>query len=571
MALTKVTYSMIEGAFANVLDFGASPSASPTANTTAFQAAIDYASSLGLTIVVPEGIYLLEPSQLIAVTGNNAPINRNTALIMKSNLSMFGVGDAVLKIRDGFSSATSPIFFNMFTSNTNDENISFKNITFDMNGYNNLIAVKPVVPPPPASPGVNWGLFLCAAIVWMTNPATDEGKCDGLVIENCTFTRTPGTTLIGLAFKTIIDGVYPSEPLANNVTIRKCRFTDSGFNTSDFTPIYGWANNLLIEQCYFQVADNMDNPMTGTPIEIHGGNSTVRQCEFYGFAGGIVIADNHSQPNNNISVYSNIFECFAIPIIFFREEEPSIPTGLNGIYVYDNVIRLTSGIALNNLKIAISTDVARFYQNVFIYNNTIQNVQGNALETYGILTGSSATLESLICDKVFITGNSIAGFTKGIFSALNGTGNFIGSMIIKDNLITGAADAVSGALGQGIYIQNLPIGVSNYDYLQVTGNVIESENIAFYLEGNFAVYYADSTNVLRTISTTPYFEQNVTVVTRVGNPKRVTNDSAAPVSGSHQIGDIVYQIAPAASGFIGFVCVASGTPGTWKTFGAISA
>jgi hypothetical protein len=51
---------------------------------------------------------------------------------------------------------------------------------------------------------------------------------------------------------------------------------------------------------------------------------------------------------------------------------------------------------------------------------------------------------------------------------------------------------------------------------------------------------------------------------------RVSYDSAAPVSGEHIIGDIVYANAPAAGGFIGWVCTASGSPGTWKTFGAIS-
>jgi parallel beta-helix repeat protein len=51
---------------------------------------------------------------------------------------------------------------------------------------------------------------------------------------------------------------------------------------------------------------------------------------------------------------------------------------------------------------------------------------------------------------------------------------------------------------------------------------------------------------------------------------RVSYDSAAPVSGTHIIGDIVYNNGPAAGGFIGWVCTASGSPGTWKTFGAIS-
>ena len=47
-------------------------------------------------------------------------------------------------------------------------------------------------------------------------------------------------------------------------------------------------------------------------------------------------------------------------------------------------------------------------------------------------------------------------------------------------------------------------------------------------------------------------------------------DVAAPTSGSWSQGDIVFNSAPTTGGFIGWVCVATGTPGTWKTFGAIS-
>jgi len=45
----------------------------------------------------------------------------------------------------------------------------------------------------------------------------------------------------------------------------------------------------------------------------------------------------------------------------------------------------------------------------------------------------------------------------------------------------------------------------------------------------------------------------------------------APTVESWLIGDIVYSKSPAASGTIGWVCTASGTPGTWKTFGNIGA
>lgn len=46
--------------------------------------------------------------------------------------------------------------------------------------------------------------------------------------------------------------------------------------------------------------------------------------------------------------------------------------------------------------------------------------------------------------------------------------------------------------------------------------------------------------------------------------------SAAPVSGAYLKGDIVYNAAPDAGGFIGWVCTTAGSPGTWKTFGVIT-
>lgn len=59
---------------------------------------------------------------------------------------------------------------------------------------------------------------------------------------------------------------------------------------------------------------------------------------------------------------------------------------------------------------------------------------------------------------------------------------------------------------------------------------------------------------------------------RLGNTGfRITYDAAAPTTGTWIRGDIRYNTAPVASGFVGWVCVAAGTPGTWKTFGAISA
>lgn len=53
--------------------------------------------------------------------------------------------------------------------------------------------------------------------------------------------------------------------------------------------------------------------------------------------------------------------------------------------------------------------------------------------------------------------------------------------------------------------------------------------------------------------------------------KKHLTRAAAPTTGTWAVGDIVYNNAPAASGFLGWVCTTAGTPGTWKTWGAISA
>lgn len=62
-------------------------------------------------------------------------------------------------------------------------------------------------------------------------------------------------------------------------------------------------------------------------------------------------------------------------------------------------------------------------------------------------------------------------------------------------------------------------------------------------------------------------------IVRFGGFTRMRDEvgTAVPTTGTWNQGDRVWFYAPAASGMMGWVCVASGTPGTWKTFGAISA
>jgi hypothetical protein len=57
---------------------------------------------------------------------------------------------------------------------------------------------------------------------------------------------------------------------------------------------------------------------------------------------------------------------------------------------------------------------------------------------------------------------------------------------------------------------------------------------------------------------------------KMGNKKH-TYGTVAPSTGTWNQGDMVYNTAPAAAGYIGWVCVTTGTPGVWKGFGLIQA
>jgi len=52
--------------------------------------------------------------------------------------------------------------------------------------------------------------------------------------------------------------------------------------------------------------------------------------------------------------------------------------------------------------------------------------------------------------------------------------------------------------------------------------------------------------------------------------KRITNAIKEPTSGTYKQGDLVYNNNPVPTGYVGWVCIRSGTPGEWKPFGQIS-
>ena len=83
MALTKVSYSMIDGAVVNVKDFGATGDGT-TNDTVAIQAAIDSLAATGGTVFFPTGTY--------RIARNIGTNDRWGVKVTNSNISLVGTG-----------------------------------------------------------------------------------------------------------------------------------------------------------------------------------------------------------------------------------------------------------------------------------------------------------------------------------------------------------------------------------------------------------------------------------------------------------------------------------------------
>lgn len=82
----------------------------------------------------------------------------------------------------------------------------------------------------------------------------------------------------------------------------------------------------------------------------------------------------------------------------------------------------------------------------------------------------------------------------------------------------------------------------------------------------------NTTSTMGTSSPKPYLLSVPTLAMGKGaDTRRMSYAVAAPTSGEFAKGDIMFNRNPSAGGFTGWICVAAGSPGTWKTFGAIEA
>lgn len=132
MSLTKATYSMIQGAAYNVLDYGADPTG-VVDSQSACQAAITAAQAGGGgTVVIPEGTYLIS-----GVAGSDATLNGLLVPYVSAN----GTSGRVIIQGQGRSTILKANSNNMYVIRFSDSHGGVRDLTIDGNGKSAVIGL----------------------------------------------------------------------------------------------------------------------------------------------------------------------------------------------------------------------------------------------------------------------------------------------------------------------------------------------------------------------------------------------------------------------------------------------
>lgn len=483
MALTKVTYAMIDALAANVRDYGASETATAAANNTAIQNAINALSSTGGTVVI-DGYF--------EVTGD---------IVGKSNVNIVGLSqEHGLYLASG---ASTRIFDMRDASNWKIECLYL-----DHSGNTS-----------PTAPIIEVGATVSAySKNWVVRDCTlYNGSYEGIYQEDRSGTKT----------NALIDNVTFDSCRRNgiavqsgeNITIRNCSF----IGTSGFTPQDGIdiepdgsqsVKNLRIEGCYF--SGNL-----GNAIAVNGA----------AWGAGIIIED--------VTVIGNTIDNSG-------GSDAIVVGGAHNVNVIGNTITGDNSAQVAGINLTgdqVTAGNSPVYA-VNVIGNTIKE------QTWGIAVKTNVTASNIIGNNISIGG-----------AESNRTGIRVSAgpdkcvlLNISENII--AANA--GGYGISFYSET-----SNIENCAVRNNTISYVTTGLVVGQTAKVIGCQFVNN-KVFNSSTYIDATYNAGTDTLITQMFANQAAAPSTGAWRVGDTVYNSAPAAGQPQGWVCTASGSPGTWK-------
>lgn len=502
----------------NVVGYGAKGDG-VTDDTAAIQAAIT-AAGTNPTVYFPEGTFIVNTTILFSSLGK---------------VKVFGPG--TIKLINNAGDLIEMLKFDTCSS------VHVEGITIDGNSANQTNRAN--------------GLAI--------HGTTGEAFISGVTIKNI---KTGAGYSLGDGIKVNSDG---------NFKIIGCHFENTGRNGIS---VANGGNGSIIGNTfdtigYLGIDVEPDSGSNVTNVHIEGniitnssGGINVRGTAAVAQCGNVTISGNHIQTlstsvregiavvdTNNVTVVGNLVDvAYSYGIYVYATSSPVFSgTVVDNILVADNIVlsRYTGSTLFYPIYVQ-SAHATNYVTNVKIVGNYAQGI-GHTAAIYGIAVVKA--------DGLDVSGNTVRDMGG------------IGIFLQNSNRTVAARNVVlnNGRIGPA----NQGVRTSGCATLLVDENIItdtqatKTQSYGLYLTTTTGAVVRN--NYLTGNATGPFYADSQDYDYDAAFTRKEKVASAAPTTGTWSVGDVVWNSAAAASGYIGWVCVTAGTPGTWKTFGAISA
>lgn len=442
MSLTKVSFSMINGAPVNVLDYGATGNGT-TDDTAAFTAAL----ATGKSVYIPQGTYKVAP---VSTPVSGIEPNRTSAWILTSGQTIYGDGVTSVLL---WGSATVQCFFKATTAT----NIALRDLKFD-GGYSSIVVFPDA-----------------------------DGSVDGVVVSDCYFSNMLIDVIGGNQLAINVDSKY-----CKNILVQNCITSGPAVHSILFTNCYnaqalgnrfnnvtggycidasqGSRNVVLADNvaqtckyfCKIESSDSLSsNPSKFASHEVIVANNTALDIDIYGIfinsaADYIVIESNimvgflnygiwldqvnNYTHNGSISIADNVLSASASQTNAFGILDSLTSGTLPHVFTGNVIDEVNIGIQISRKNAvitggSISADASCILLNV---PSILDGVCINGVKMTGA-SGINCNGTGQPVKRITVTGCDITFTSTGIYSQSG-----ISQSIFNDNTLNSSAPTVAG-------------------------------------------------------------------------------------------------------------------------------
>lgn len=306
------------------------------------------------------------------------------------------------------------------------------------------------------------------------------------------------------------------------------QLVDRGIN------IEGSGNQIYIEDCWF---NNLEYGVYANPVA---------DCN---------IKNNTFEYVQTPICFKSSYDCLVTDNMFYNCGPVSQGSGIkNPCYSFIDCKR----IQVKNNRF-ISDAPMSDQQNGIILIQTCDSILFDGNMDYETTSQIGRKIRIISSTKVNILNNV---FGKHLYETIKVEGAGTTDILIQGNQFSGGktgAESFATIFATGSFT-GISVINNHFKINSNSNNLVMDTGKEVLIEGNrFDKGYSVDAGVGRAI-----IHGNIN-----GSTKNYLN--APPIYGSWKKGDLVYFSSPSAGGYIGAVCTADGTPGTWKKFGAIEA